>query len=390
MILAGPYAAFYEQPILAPLVRVAALSSLIGGFRSASFFTQSRRLNVKRLVAIELCGALLGSTVMVGWAVVTGSIWALVWGGTVTSLVMTILSHFWLPGIRNRFRFEKRAAYALVSFGGWIFLSTVFTFGAENLDRLLFGKWTTMATLGVYSIAVLLATTLKRVFGKVALNVLFPLYSAIRHSPKQLSETYASARLPVLVVAGWITSGVVGGGPTIVRLLYDPRYWEAGWMLQILVFGSWFGWVLRTTHTSVALATGRSVVLAAANFSKAAGMALFCPLGYWFFGFSGAVLGLAFAEIARYGVSVFAALQLGLDGRRKDLLLTVRVTLGALAGWLAVTWLSDVGITNPIVHALAVFVGATTFWAGPLFDLLGRIRRKESIFQSNAQSGRST
>jgi O-antigen/teichoic acid export membrane protein len=193
----------------------------------------------------------------------------------------------------------------------------------------------------------------------------------------------------VLVVTGWITSGVVGGGPTIIRLLYDPRYWEAGWMLQILMFGAWFGWVLRTTHTSVALATGRSDILAAANFSKVVGMALFCPLGHWFLGFPGAVLGVAFAEMARYGVAVFAALRLGLDDRRKDLNLTVRVTLGALAGWLSVDWLTDAGIANAIVHALAVFAVVTTFWAGPLFELFGRIRRKESVFQSSAQSGPS-
>jgi hypothetical protein len=187
-------------------------------------------------------------------------------------------------------------------------------------------------------------------------------------------------------VTGWITSGVVGGGPTIIRLLYDPRYWEAGWMLQILMFGAWFGWVLRTTHTSVALATGRSDLLAAANFSKVVGMALFCPLGYWLLGFPGAVLGVAFAEMVRYGVSIFAALQIGIDGRRKDLHLTVRMTLGALAGWLAVTWLTDVGIDNPIAHALAAFVAVTAFWASPLFELLGRIRRKESIFQSSARN----
>jgi O-antigen/teichoic acid export membrane protein len=386
MILAGPYAAFYEQPILAPLIRVAALSSLIDGFRSASFFTQSRRLNLERLVAIELGGALVGTTVMLVWAWTTRSIWALVAAGIVTALFTTILSHVWLPGIRNRFRFEKRAARSLIAFGGWIFFSTVFMFGAENLDRLLFGKWTTMTTLGVYSIAVLLATTLKKAFGKLAMNVLFPLYSAIRYSKKDLSETYASARLPLLIVAGWITSGVVGGGPTIIRLLYDPRYWEAGWMLQILVFGAWFGWVLRTTHTCVALAIGRTDLLAATNLAKVLGMALFCPLGHWFLGFPGAVLGLAFAEMVRYAVAVFAASLVGLNDRRKDLGLSIRVALGALASWLTVTWLDDVGLTSPVVHALAVFVVVTTCWARPLFELLGRIRRKESIFQSSAQA----
>jgi O-antigen/teichoic acid export membrane protein len=389
MVLAGPYATFYEQPILAPLVRVAALASLIGGFRSASFFTQSRRLNLERLVVIEIGAALLGTAVMVVWAWMTRSIWALVWGGIVTATFTTILSHVWLPGIRNRFRFEKRAAYSLVSFGGWIFFSTLFTFAAENLDRLVFGKWTTMATLGVYSIALLLSTTLKKVFGKLAQNVLFPLYSAIRYSKKDLSETYASARWPLLVVSGWITSGVVGGGPTIVRLLYDPRYWEAGWMLQILVFGAWFGWVLRTTHTCVALAVGRSDLLAATHLAKVVGLAVFCPLGLSLWGFPGAVLGLAVADLARYAVSVYAALQVGQDGRRKDLTFSIRVTLGALASWATVIWLTDVGVTQPIVHALGVFVVATIFWGRPLFILLGRIRRREAVFRSPARSGPS-
>jgi O-antigen/teichoic acid export membrane protein len=377
---AEPYAAFYEQPILAPLVRVAALSALADGFLSASFFTQSRRLNLKRLVGIQLGSVILGTAVTIIWALVTPSIWALVWGGLVTSASLTILSHVWLPGIRNRFRLEKQAARSMLSFGSWIFLSTALTFGGNHLDKLIFGKLTTMATLGIYSIAAMLATTLDRIVTKLSLNVLFPLYSAMRHSARDLDETYASARAPLLTLVGWVVAGIAAGGATVVRLLYDPRYEEAGWMIQILVLGAWFR-ALGSGHTAVALAVGRSDWLAASSFGKVVGVVAFVYLGYWFLGFPGAVLGVVGATATGYVVSVFAAKMLGFDGRLMDLRFTVHVAIAAIAGWLAVQWVTNAGFGNALLHALVVFVVVTAFWARPLLVLLRRFKRGKPIFR---------
>ena len=264
---AEPYAAFYEQPILAPLLRVAAISALFDGFLSASFFTQSRRLNLKRLVGIELGSVIIGTTVTIVWALISPSIWALVWGGVVTAAALTVLSHVWLPGIRNRFRLDGQAARSMLSFGLWIFFSSALTFGGNHLDKLIFGKLTTMATLGIYSIAAMLAAPLDRIVSTLSLKVLFPLYSATHHSDRDLGETYASARWPLLTLAGWVVAGICAGGPTVIRILYDPRFEEAGWMLQILVLGAWFR-ALTAGHTAVALAVGRSDWMAASSLVK--------------------------------------------------------------------------------------------------------------------------
>ncbi len=383
---AEPYAAFYEQPILAPLVRVAALSALADGFLSASFFTQSRRLNLKRLVGIQLGSVIIGTTVTIVWALVSPSIWALVWGAVVTATSLTILSHMWLPGIRNRFRFEKRAAVSMVSFGSWIFFSTALTFGGNHLDKLIFGKITTMATLGVYSIAAMLASTLDRIVSRLSMNVLFPLYSATRHSDRDLNETYASAREPLLTLAGWVVAGIAAGGATVVRLLYDPRYEEAGWMLQILVFGAWFR-ALGSGHTAVALAVGRSDWLAASSFGKVVGVIAFVYLGYSFLGFPGAVLGVVGATATGYVVAVLAAKVLGFDGRLMDLRFSVRVAIAAVAGWLAVQWVTNAGFDNTLLHTLVVFVVVTAFWARPLLVLFRRVKRGKPIFPRRGQSG---
>ena len=260
-VCAEPYAAFYEQPILAPLVRVAAISALFDGFLSASFFTQSRNLNLKRLVGVELGSAIIGTTVTIVWVLISPSIWALVWGGVVTAATLTLLSHLWLPGIRNRFRLEKRAARSMASFGFWIFFSSALTFGGNHLDKLIFGKLTTMATLGIYSIASMLAMMLDRIVGKLSSERSIPALQ--RHPPLRIgiSTKHSAARVPLLTLAGWVVAGSRRWA-TVVRLLYDPRYAEAGWMLQILVFGAWFR-ALTAGHTAVALAVGRSQWLAA-------------------------------------------------------------------------------------------------------------------------------
>jgi O-antigen/teichoic acid export membrane protein len=327
----------------------------------------------------------MGAIVMVVWAWITPSIWSLVAGGIVTSTVLVLLSHVWLPGIRNRFRFDRKAARALFSFGAWIFLSTLAIFGANNLDLVILGRITTMTTLGVYSIAVMLAVAPTQALSSLSRTVLFPLYSRVRYSSKDLSEAFRAGRWPLIILGGWAAAGFIGGGPTIVRLLYDSRYWEAGWMLQILSAGLWFGIVLGGTHGAVVLAVGRSDWTAAMAFSKVLGMAAFVPLGYWVGGFPGAVVGLGVSEVVRYVVSVLGAVTMGFDDRRNDLRLTVRVGIAALVAYSAVAWLSEFGITNVALHALVVFVLVTAFWARALMVLLGRVRRKEPLFLGDSE-----
>ena len=388
--LAPLFAEFYDEPILTPLIRVAASTAAIRGFASTSIYTQSRHLNLKGPVVVQAGSQLAGAIVMVVWAWLTRSIWSLVASGIIASLVTVVLSHAWLPGIRNRFHFERRAARELFVFGSWIFFSTLAMFAANHVDRLIFGKLTTMTMLGVYSIAAMLALAPAQALSTVSSRVLFPFYTRVHYSSQKLPPVFESARWPLLVLGGWIAGGFIGGGPTMMRLLYDSRYWEGGWMIQILSGGLWFGVVLGGTYGAVVLALGRSEWSAFTSVSKVLGIVAFIPLGYWLGGFPGAVGGLAASELLRYSVAVYGASKLGFDERREDLRATVRVGISALAGWAAVAALVQLGIDFVALHALTVFVVVTSFWAKPLMALLSRIRRGESVFGSDAAlSGQS-
>ena len=382
--LAGPYAAFYGQPQLAWLIRVASVSLVIDGFISTSIFTHERHLNLKRPVVLKVLVQLASSVVMVIWAWFTRSVWSLVVWGIVHSAVLVSLSHFWLPGIRSRFRFEPRAARFLLSFGSWIFLATIAFFAANQMDRLILGRITTMETLGVYSIAIMLAVAPSEALSGLASAVLFPLYTRVHYSTSDLRSVFRTARWPVIVIGGWAAAGFIGGGQTIIQLLYDPRYYEAGWMLQVLSAGIWFGAILGSTHGSVVLAVGRSDWTAVMAVSKVIGIILFVPIGYTFWGFPGAVIGLSASELVRYATSLFVAVRLGFDGRRDDLMFSLLVAISAFAGWSAVTWLNGRGVTNVVLHAVVVFVVVTAFWVPNLKVLAGRVRRGDSLFISEA------
>ena len=85
----------------------------------------------------------------------TRSVWALAVGRIVSELFRTIWS-YWIAGkhgYRPRFILEKNSVHALVTFGRWILIGTVLTFLAQQSDRLILSKLTTLTMLGIYNIA---------------------------------------------------------------------------------------------------------------------------------------------------------------------------------------------------------------------------------------------
>jgi hypothetical protein len=67
VMLAGPVAAFYEEPLLAQLLPVAGLTAIIHGLGSINAFTANRNLTLGRWTFLELGSQALGIIVMIVW-----------------------------------------------------------------------------------------------------------------------------------------------------------------------------------------------------------------------------------------------------------------------------------------------------------------------------------
>jgi O-antigen/teichoic acid export membrane protein len=258
----------------------------------------------------------------------------------------------------------------MLRFGRWIFLSTVLTFCVQQSDRLVFGKLIPLDLLGVYSNAVMLATMPTSALGGLANGVLFPYLSRVQRAGRELSEVFDRRREPLLAAMGWALSGLAAGGPVIVALLYDARWSEAGWIVQLLALAGWFA-ALEITNGSLLLASGESRFVAASGAGKLIGMLALIPLGHHFGGFPGAVAGYAAAELLRYAVSFSAVRSRGVAPLALDARLTLNAALAIGAGTLAVQ-LTD---AQPAwLAACAVFLAVSAVWTPRALALRARWR----------------
>ena len=224
----------------------------------------------------------------------------------------------------------------------------------------------------------MLAATPSQALSHVASNIIFPFYSRVAQEGEDLPRAYRNVRFPLLVLGGWMTAGLIAGGPTIVRMLYREPYWEGGWMLQLLAAGMWFGTVLQGTNGAAVLALGKSNWTFASSVAKLIGIAAFIYPGYKAMGFVGAVAGLAVSEFLRYLVSAFAAARFNMWGLKQDGLLSAVVIIATGLGWLAIKALPSL---HPIAHAVIVFVVVTLVWIPLPWPLVRRVLRREPLFE---------
>jgi O-antigen/teichoic acid export membrane protein len=343
VIAAVPVARFYDEPELAMLIPIVGAGSILAGFNSTKLFTATRQIALGRLTIIDLVAQGVGLVVMVAWAIVSRSIWALVVGGVVNNLARLLLSHWLLPGITNRFRWNREHVQSLMHFGRWIFMSTLLTFMVMQSDRLIFGKLVSMSMLGVYSIATIWATFPTQIMGHVFQSVMFPMLSRLHNEGADVPAAYRRTRSLWLIAAGWLSACLIAGGPSLVRFLYDQRAIEAGWIVQVLSVGTWF-LALEMSNGSALLAQGKPKWVAAGSAAKLAGMIVLIPLGMKFYGFEGAVFGFAASEVFRYCVSLMGAASSQLRGYRQDLMLTGTIAVTVALGLAARTVVDRAGV----------------------------------------------
>lgn len=311
--IATPAGLLYKEPILQTIIPVVGLNSIIQGFNSTSLAVANRQLLLGRVTTIEIGSYLLSLMAMIGWALVSPTVWAIVAGGLVGSMAKMLLSHFALPGPRNRFGWEKEAFWALQRYGKWIFFSTALTFLAGQGDRLLMGRLLDVNMLAYYTIALTLSRLLTNVFQHVAGKAFFPSYAELARADDwpRLYGVIRKSRI-VQISSSWgFAVALVVGGEALIGLLYDPRYADAGWIMQLLALGSLLG-VLESSYGGVLLAIGKPKVISLLLIFQTAVQLILMGTGYLLGGSKGFIVGAALWPWFFYPINavVFARLRL--------------------------------------------------------------------------------
>jgi O-antigen/teichoic acid export membrane protein len=324
LLLSWPAARFYHDPTLLKVLPVLALSMILTGFNSTNLLTLSRHMGVRRLFAIDFSTQVVALLVTVAWAYHWPSIWALVGGNLASSLYRLTLSHraSIVPGIRNRFLWDKESLSNILHFGKWIFLGTAFFFFASQADRLILGKVVSLSVLGVYGIAFSLSDIPRSVIGAFSSKVGYPFIAKIIHLPlAEFRAQYLRYRVYALLIGAFLLSLMVVFGDQLVLRLYKPAYADGAWMVPILALGLWHTLLYQTTNP-VLFSLGKSKYNAIGNAAYCAAVLIGIPVAFHFFGLLGAVIAVAAGDFPLYLVIQGGAVREGIRPLKQDLQMT--------------------------------------------------------------------
>ena len=326
-----PAHSVYADPRLPYVIAVSSFTIVIGGFQSTKLLEARRNLIVGRITLIDLIAQAAGVACALAWAFADRSIWALVSNWFGLGLTKVILSHFWLPGNRNRWAWDKAAFNEIVHFGKWIFLSSALGFLAINSDRLLLGNFVSPTVLGIYFIAFNVLGMVDQMVSKLIVDLSFPALSEVsRERPDAFSKNYGQFHLAVTSVGYLCAGALMASGNTLIDLLYDPRYHDAGWMLQIISV------VLLVVPFRLAtqcfLVFGAPQIYSHVQGIRLIGLLLFMPAGFYLFGLPGALWGNVLSVFMSAPLIVVHMRKYGLLDLRRELLALPLVVPGLIAG----------------------------------------------------------
>ncbi len=326
------FASYYESPELSLLIPVALLGALLDGFQSTKMAIAGRELLLERVIAVEVVSKVLSMIPMVVLGLIYRNVWALVIGGVAYSLCRMILSHFMMKGPFNKLRMEREAARAILTFGGWIFVSTLITFLATRIDVLILGKLLDKKTLGIYQIALMLAFVPTQIGGRLASSVLLPAFAeSYRETHEKLQESFHNARQALLRVGLLLIIGAALVAVPFFYFLYDSEYFGGGWMMQLLLISVWFN-LLQENYGRACLAMGKPKILAAANLVKVFFVVGASFAGHHWAALPGFIIGIGAGAFAGHLVIVWALAQDKLYTLKDDLTYSVLGAVLILAG----------------------------------------------------------
>lgn len=304
LVLAWPMSIFYNQPDLVLLIPVSGLVAIIGGFNSTGIYSNERSVNLKNQTIYDLISQIAAFFLMAAIAFIHASVWVLVAGSLFAALLRMLLSHRLVP-MGNRFCWDQDAVKSLVTFGRWILISTMLGFFINSGSNLILGKFLSMSDLGIFSIGVTLAKVVEQIYYQIISRVLIPVYAKIKHlNNAEIKSRVFKLKLVIMAVflpPLWI---LVIFAHEIVALIFDTRYQDAGWILQIFALG--FIPTIISGLASFYLAYGDTVFLMRMTLVKALLYFLCVYIGWLINGANGIIYGMAASNSILYFVDAYA------------------------------------------------------------------------------------
>jgi lipopolysaccharide exporter len=302
---------YFREPRAEVVIQWLSLACLLSAAAAPATYLLQRDLNFRAVGLIQVGSYGMGYLVvglpmaLLGWGAAS-----LVAAWLVQAAAMLIASYAVRPhAVRPLFWYA--GAGTAVGTGRAVFLTNVVNWMLNNLDRVLIGRLLNAHALGLYNVAYNLAT----MPNNLLLGALQPAFLAagarLQNELQRLGRAYLEmiATVFVLGLPSFVFLALISND--LVRVMYGPKWSEAGWVLGIL-FLSIPAYVIWGLSTPVLWNTGRKHF----EFALQLPLVVIGALGFYLFASRGIRTAAAVAALLLVlralviGIAAFRALNL--------------------------------------------------------------------------------
>lgn len=238
LIISSPIiASFFNTSAVLPILLFMSIVPFIRGFINPAIVTYQKELVFRSEFFLRTGVFFFDATVTVIAALITHSVYSLVWGLLAGAILEVILS-FILIRPHPRFRLQHEYFKDIFHKGKWMTASGIFAYIAEEGDSFVVGKVLGAPSLGVYQMAYKISMLPISEISNVVSGVVFPVYAKIVHDKNRLWAAFVRT-LSYTMIASFALSLLIFLFPKqIVLILLGNNWLAAVPVLQILaVYG---------------------------------------------------------------------------------------------------------------------------------------------------------
>jgi O-antigen/teichoic acid export membrane protein len=335
LAMAPLVAMFYHEPRLVGVTAVMATGFLFNAAGVQHSAQLERQMRFTTMAYIDVCSLLISTTVGISMAKLGFGYWALVASASTLPLGYSIgvwVMTGWIPGRPQR----NTGVRSMMHFGATLTLNGLVTYLANNLDKVLLGRFWGVDALGIYGRAYQLINIPTDNLNFAAGGVAFAALSRVKDEPARLKNYFLKGYALILSLTVPITFTCALYAQDMIRVFLGAKWHSAATVFQYLA-------------------------------PTALGFAILSPLGWLITSLGMVGRGLRMALV--FGPLMVVAYAIGLSHGPKGVALSVSgmklLTVIPLAAWVThgtVVTLRDilVSISRPLFSGIVAAAAAFT------------------------------
>jgi lipopolysaccharide exporter len=238
-IFANRAALFFNQPDAKVVIHALSVLPVLKSLTNIKIILFQKELDFKKQFIYEISGVVGPIFVSIPLAFILQNLWAIVLGQIFTNIFQLMVSYLMLP-YYPKITLVKDHIARLFNFGKWIFVGSIISYIAMELDTIVAAMYFDAHMLGIYTLAFSISNKPIGEISKALSKVLFPTFSIIKNDLMRVKTAFLKSSTILYLVLTPMVIGLFLISEDFVRVLLGVKWVEVIEPMRILSLGMLF------------------------------------------------------------------------------------------------------------------------------------------------------